>query len=189
MHILFVILIILAGLIAIMLLLALLTKSAYSIQREVTIGQPVQQVFGYVRLIRNQEVYSQWLMQDPTNKISYSGTDGRVGFVSEWEGEKQAGKGAQEIIGLTADSSIKLELRFEKPFKNLAYTEMTTAATGNNQTLVTWKMYGNNKFPMTLFNLVADGLLGKDMEKSLSNLKRILEMPTSDQTTANQLNN
>jgi len=34
---------------------------------------------------------------------------------------------------------------------------------------------GTNKFPMNLMNIIIDGLLGKDLEKSLANVKQNLE--------------
>jgi len=175
MNIFLVILLIIAILIAFLLFLALVTKGEYVIERDIVIDQPRQKVFDYIKLIKNQEVYSYWVMQDPTNKIVYKGIDGTIGFLGAWEGQKQAGKGEQEIIALVDGKSINVEVRFEKPFKNTAQTVITTTAISENQTKVTWQMIGKNKFPFTLFNLVIDGMLGKDMSKSLVNLKVILE--------------
>jgi len=175
MNIFLAILLLIAILILFLLFLALVTKGEYVIERDLVIDQPLQKVFDYIKLIKNQETYSYWVMQDPTNKIAYKGIDGTVGFLGAWEGQKQAGKGEQEIVALVDGKSINVEVRFEKPFKNTAQTIMTTAAIGENQTQVTWRMDGENKFPFTLFNLVIDGMLGKDMSKSLVNLKGILE--------------
>ncbi len=178
MNIILVILLVIVILIAFLAFLALVTKSAYTIERDVVIDQPLHKVFDYIKMIKNQEKYSHWVMQDPTNKIRYIGTDGTVGFISKWEGNKQSGKGEQEIMAIEEGKGTKVEVRFEKPFKNIAIFDMLTTAIGENQTKVTWRMLGRNKFPMTLFNLVADGLLGKDMSKSLTNLKVILESNT-----------
>ncbi len=158
-----------------LLFLALITKGEYQITRDIVVNRPNHEVFDYIKLIRNQEQYSYWVMQDPTNKITYFGEDGTIGFLSKWEGEKKAGKGEQEIIAIDEGNSTRVEVRFEKPFKNTAFTEMLTKDLGESQTQVTWRMIGKNKFPMTLFNLVIDNLLGKDMEKSLLNLKQLLE--------------
>ena len=43
------------------------------------VNKPKQQVFDYVKLIKNQEQYSVWVMKDPNIKIVYTGTDGTVG--------------------------------------------------------------------------------------------------------------
>ena len=114
-------------------------------------------------------------MQDQNVKIEYKGVDGTEGFMSAWEGNKQAGKGEQEIIKIKENSSINFELRFEKPFKNVVQTYMHTTAIGPMQTQVKWTLEGQNSYPMNLFNLFIDNLLGKDLSVSLDNLKRILE--------------
>jgi uncharacterized protein YndB with AHSA1/START domain len=172
---LFIIISFLAISIALLLLLALFIKPSYAIVREIIIDAPRKEVFDYIRLVKNQEKYSHWVMQDPTNKITYKGVDGTVGFLSAWEGKKGAGKGEQEMVAIEEGMHIHMELRFEKPFKNVAHTYFTTIDTSDAKTLVKWQMVGKNKFPMTLFNLFIDNFLGKDMDKSLANLKHILE--------------
>jgi uncharacterized protein YndB with AHSA1/START domain len=179
MNIVLVVLLVLGIIILFLLFLAAVTKGAYVIQRQIVIDKPVQEVFDYIKLVKNQEQYSHWVMQDPTNKITYTGVDGTIGFLGAWEGEQRAGKGEQEIVDLKNNESTRLEVRFEKPFKNTAYTTMTTVPLNLNQTQVNWEMEGRNKFPMTLFNLVIDSLLGKDMQKSLTNLKQILDTKSS----------
>jgi uncharacterized protein YndB with AHSA1/START domain len=174
MNIILIILLVIGILIAFLLFLALITNGAYSIERDIIIDRPRQQVFDYIKLVKNQEQYSYWVMHDPTNKIEYIGTDGTVGFLSKWQGEKSAGKGEQEITNIDEGNSTNIEVRFEKPFKNIATVDMFTKSIDANKTQVTWRMTGRNKFPMTLFNLVIDNVLGKDMSKSLTNLKQIL---------------
>jgi hypothetical protein len=175
MNIILIILLVIGILIAFLLFLALITKGAYSIERDIIINRPHEEVFDYVKLIKNQEKYSYWVMQDPTNRIEYFGTDGTVGFLSKWEGDKRAGKGEQEIMTIDEGNSTSVEIRFEKPFKNIGQTYMSTTSIAPDQTQVKWKMTGKNKFPMTLFNLVIDSVLGKDIATSLNNLKQILE--------------
>ncbi len=165
------ILLIIGILIVFLSLLALIIKKSYSIERDIIIDLPVSVIFDYVKLVRNQEQYNVWVMRDPNVNIQYSGIDGKVGFISAWHGNKQAGKGEQEIIEMVEDKFIKLELRFEEPFKNIGHTYMYTEQLSPTQTRVKYLMVGENKFPMTLFNLIIDGVLGKDLQQSLSNLK------------------
>lgn len=68
-----------------------------------------------------------------------------------------------------------MEIRFERPFKNVGQTFLITTIIAPNQTKLTYQMIGTNKFPMNLMNIIIDGLLGKDLEKSLTNVKQILE--------------
>ena len=53
---------------------------------------------------------------------------------------------------------------------------MITKSIESNQTNLKWLMVGKNKFPMNLMNMIIDGMLGKDLSKSLKNVKRILEI-------------
>lgn len=175
MNILFSILLFVIVLIVFLSFLALVVKNEYIIQRDIVIHRPLSEVFEFVKMVKNQEKYSKWVMADPHVKIDYNGIDGTVGFVSAWEGNKQAGKGEQEIKRIEPLMLINIEIRFEKPFKNVAQTSMYTTAITENQTNVKWMMEGRNSYPMNLFNLFIDNILGKDLNESLNNLKRILE--------------
>ncbi|RZJ46396.1 MAG: polyketide cyclase [Flavobacterium sp.] len=175
MTILFSILLFLAILIGFLLFLALIIKKEYSIERDITIDKSKEEVFDYIKIMRNQEKYNVWVMKDPNVKLVYTGTDGTEGFTCAWEGNKQAGKGEQEFKKIDDGNSLNIELRFEKPFESTSQTYLFTKAVGKNQTNLKWQMVGKNKFPMNLMNMVIDGLLGKDLERSLSNVKQILE--------------
>lgn len=164
----------LAVLIGFLFFLALIIKKEYTIEREITIDKPVAEVFDYVKHMRNQEKYNVWVMKDPNVKLIYTGTDGTEGFSCAWEGNKQAGKGEQEFKKIEDGKLINIELRFEKPFENVAQTYLYTTAVGQNQTNLKWQMVGRNNFPMNLMNIIIDGLLGKDLQQSLGNIKRIL---------------
>jgi uncharacterized protein YndB with AHSA1/START domain len=175
MTILITILLFIAILIGFLLFLALITKNNYTIEREIIINKPINEVFNYIILIKNQENYNVWVMKDPNVKIAYQGIDGTEGFTSTWEGNKQAGKGEQEIKKIDNLKSINIEIRFEKPFQNIGQTYMETSIIDENQTVLKYKMTGRNKFPFNLINLFIDGLLGKDLQQSLINMQQILE--------------
>ena len=162
--------------IGVVLIIALFIKKEYSIQREITISKPNQQVFDYIKHLKNQDQYSKWVMTDPAMKKDFKGTDGTIGFVYAWDSNnKQAGKGQQEIVNIKEGQQLDIEVRFEKPFKSTARTPFITEATSANQTKVTWGMVGKSAYPMNVMNLFMDKMLGKDLEVSLTNLKTILE--------------
>ncbi|MEO6731099.1 MAG: SRPBCC family protein [Ferruginibacter sp.] len=169
--ILFVILII----IAIPLVIALFVKKDYSVERTITINKPKQAVFDYVKHLKNQDNYSKWVRMDPTMKKDFRGTDGTVGFVYAWDGNKEAGKGEQEIKEIKEGERMDVEVRFEKPFEGIATAPIITEAVSQDQTKVTWGMKGKSNYPMNFMNLFMDGMLGKDIETSLDTLKQILE--------------
>lgn len=176
MEILLTILAVIAGIIALLLLIALLTKKEFTLEKQVTIDRPKQDVFNYLKLIKNQENYSVWVMKDPNLTIVYTGTDGTVGFKSSWESnDKNVGVGEQEIIKINEGESTEVEIRFKKPFEATNYALTTVATMGDYQTKVTQVFYGKSKFPMNLMNLMMDKFVGGDMQKSLENLKTNLE--------------
>lgn len=170
------ILLVIAGLIVLALVAALFISKEYSIKKEVTINRSSQEVYDYVKLVRNQEHYSKWVMMDPGMQKETKGTDGTIGFVYAWDSQmKEVGKGEEEIVELDNGRKVRLEIRFIKPFESTAFTEMTTEAMSANQTKVTWEMSGVSKYPMNLMNLFMSGILGGDLEKSLQTLKGVLE--------------
>ncbi len=165
------------AIIALVLIIALFVKKDYKVEREVTINKPKQQVFDYIKMLKNQNNYSKWAMMDPNMKKEYRGTDGTVGFVSAWEGNKEVGKGEQEIKGITEGQRMDFEIRFEKPFKSVANGYMTNEALGETQTKVKWAFAGNMPYPMNAMQLFMnmDKSIGGDLQTGLDNLKALLE--------------
>lgn len=176
MNILITILIAIAAIIALFLLIAAFTKKSFVLSKHILINSPKETVFNYIKLLRNQEHFSVWVMRDPNIKITYTGTDGATGFISAWKSnDKKVGEGAQEIINIQEGQSIEVKIRFEKPFKAINYAMNEVSTTADGRTLVTQTFTGVSKFPMNIVNLFMDKLIGKDMQTSLRNLKTVLE--------------
>lgn len=164
--------------IAIPLVIALFVKKDYSVEREITINKPKQEVFNYVKYLKNQDNYSKWATMDPNMKKTYRGTDGTVGFVSAWESDKDdVGTGEQEIKKITEGERIDFELRFIKPFEATEPAYMTTESVSENQTKVKWGFSGHISYPMNIMMLSMDfeKMIGDDLETGLLNLKSKLE--------------
>jgi uncharacterized protein YndB with AHSA1/START domain len=176
MNILLTILFIIAGLVALLLIIALFTKKEFGVERSITINKPRMDVFNYARMLKNQEQYSVWVMRDPNVQVVYTGTDGTVGAMSAWKSDnKHVGIGEQEIKKIHEGESIEVEVRFKKPFEDTNYARTTVTDAGNGQSKIATLFYGHNKFPKNLMNLVLDKMLGKDMVKNLENMKNNLE--------------
>lgn len=171
-----IILLVIAVIIVLFLITALLVKKDFTLEKHVVINRPKAEVFNYLKLIRNQEKYSVWVMKDPNIKIIYTGTDGTAGFTSSWTSDdKNVGIGEQEIIKLNEGESMEVEIRFKKPFEAVNYAKTTVTAIDANTTNITNLFYGKSKFPMNVMNLFMDKLVGKDMQQNLQNLKQNLE--------------
>lgn len=175
MNILLTILMVIGSIIVLFLLVALLVKKDFSLQKEVVIHKPKQDVFNYIKLLKNQEQYSVWVMRDPQVKLVYTGTDGTVGAVSAWESnDKNVGIGEQEIKKITEGESVEVEIRFKKPFEATNHAR-TTVSLVDGGTKVTNTFYGRSKFPMNIMNLMMEKMVGKDMQQNLLNLKKNME--------------
>jgi hypothetical protein len=96
-------------------------KKDYTISASTVINRPLNDVFNYVKILKNQENYSKWVIADPNAKLNYIGEDGAIGFISQWESElKNVGIGEQEIMYINENDSYQVEIRFKKPFEELA---------------------------------------------------------------------
>ncbi|SKB85002.1 SRPBCC family protein [Dyadobacter psychrophilus] len=176
MKIILTILAVLAGIIVLLLIVALFVKKEYEVRREITVNKPRSEVFNYIKFIKNQDFYNKWVMADPNMKKTYAGVDGTVGFRYAWDSKDgNAGQGEEEITNITEGEKINIEIRFVRPFEGIGLTEMTTSPANGDQTRVSWGMKGVSKYPMNISNLFIGGMLGKDLETSLNNLKNILE--------------
>ena len=170
------ILIALGIIIAIPLILAVFVKKDYTVVRDITINKPKQEVFNYVKSLKNQSNFSTWTMMDPKMKQTFRGEDGTVGSVSAWESE-QMGNGEQEIKKITEGERIDTELRFFGMFGSTSPGYFTTEAVSETATKVTWAMNGHMAYPLNFMQLFMsmDKVIGSEYEKSLVNLKGILE--------------
>ena len=176
MSILITILAVIGGIIALFLIIAFFTPREFSVEKQIAISKPKQEVFNYLKLLKNQEYYSVWVMKDPNIKLVYTGTDGTVGATSAWTSDdKNVGVGEQEIKKITDGESMEVEIRFKKPFQATNNAVTAVGSTANGQTTVSNLFYGKSKFPMNFSNLFMGKLVGKDMQKNLENLKAILE--------------
>ena len=166
---------IIVAVVLLVLVIALIIGKDYTVEREIVINKPKQQVFDYIKQIKNEDNYSKWNMQDPNMKKEFRGTDGTVGFVYAWDGNDKAGKGEQEIQQINEGESIVTELRFVKPFEGLAHTTMRTEAVSENETKVRWSFTSSMPYPMNIMKPLVTKMLAADQDLSLQNLKAQLE--------------
>jgi len=163
---------IILGLIALVLITALFVEKKFAVKREVTINKPNQEVFDYIKYLKNQDNFSIWAKADPAMKKEYKGTDATVGFMSAWESEK-VGQGNQTITAIKEGERIDYDLHFIKPFKADNHAYMSTVAVDSTHTNVTWGFEGEMKYPFNIFRLFHD--IGDDLQTGLENLKAVLE--------------
>jgi uncharacterized protein YndB with AHSA1/START domain len=171
-------LILLLAILAIPLAAAAFMDKYFTIEERIIIDRPVNEVFSYLKLLRHSEQYNKWVMTDPDLKKEFAGTDGTAGFIYRWNSNmKQVGQGEQEIKQIIEGERIDYQIRFIKPFTGTSVSSLITNAAGNGQTQVTWTFGGERNFIMCLFHLLFNlsKALGKDLQTSLQNMKKVLE--------------
>lgn len=160
------------ALVALILIIALFAPKEFGGQSEIVINKPQQEVYDYIKYLKNQDNYGTWHQMDPAMKKSFEGTDGTVGFVYMWNSEKFfVGKGKQVITKLDG-TKMESDLFFadsEEPAKSV----ISTTAQEPNKTLVKWTVKGVSPYPWNFMNLLFN--MDKDFEKGLQNLKTQLE--------------
>lgn len=152
------------------LVVALFLPKEMNAESEITINKPKQEVFDYIKYVKNQDNFGKWQLSEPDLKKSYEGTDGTVGFKYSWDGKK-LGKGSQQITHIVDGERVDSEMRFS--FGDPAQAYFITEDLGNRQTKVKWGIKGKSMYPFNLMNLFYD--MNQDFEEGLTNLKAVLE--------------
>jgi hypothetical protein len=175
MNILLSILLSIVGIITLVLIIALFLKKEHYVKREIIINAPLQPVFDFLKLLKNQDKFNKWAKADPNRKWEYKGIDGTVGFIIAWNGNKKAGEGEKEIMAIIEGKRIETQIRFVKPMAMIADVTMATEAISANQTKVSLINSGTIKYPMNIFIPLAEKNFPKDMDESLATLKNLFE--------------
>ena len=114
-------------------------------------------------------------MTGPDRERTYKGTDGTVGYIYSWKGNKSAGQGEKEIMNIIEGKKIETEIRFVKPMAATSRMIMETESLPGDQTKVYWSNAGRLNYPLNIMVPMMEKMLPKDMDSSLSALKNILE--------------
>ena len=149
-------------------------KKTMVINSEVVIDLPKEAVWDYVRLLRNQEQYNTWILQDPNIKMKYSGTDGTPGFVAAWQSKTRMGNGEQVITKVYEGEGYESELHFEN-HENITYTKVMLESVDGGKTKVSMVMSATPSFPMNIMMPMMQKVLKKNMDENSAKLKAILE--------------
>ena len=126
------------SIIGLIVLLALFAPKNYNVSRSVQVNKPLEEVFNYIKYVKKQNDCSPWKKKDPNMKQEFEGTDGEVGFISCWEGNKEVGTGEQEITRVVENETLESQLRFLKPWKSQSDAYITVDSIDVTTTRVTW---------------------------------------------------
>lgn len=166
---------IILSVVAILFLSGLIMRKAHFVEREIIVNQSLPHVFNYIKFLKNQDEFNIHTMASSDRIRNFKGEDGFVGFVYAWSGDKGAGVGEKEILEIVDGEKIVFEIRFKKPMVTKARIVMKTECIAENQTKVIWSNSGELIYPINILIPLMEKSVGKGMQKSLLNLKRILE--------------
>ena len=169
------ILIALLGVVVLLVLAAALMPKDFKIEREIVINKSQVEVFDYLKMMKNEHEWSPWAKKDPNMKQEIKGRDGTVGGIHAWSGNKEVGVGEAEIMALTPNTRIDLELRFSEPMKATHKAYYLTEEVTLNETKVVWGMTGRTAFPFNLVCFFMQKKVAHEFEEGLKNLKVVLE--------------
>lgn len=148
-----------------------------NLEKEIVINKPKDLVFAELKTFKNHSYWSPWAKKDPNMKQEFKGTDGTVGFISSWDGNKDVGTGEEEIKNIVEGERIDVELRFKKPWEDTSKAYFVTIPAGDNMTTVKWGFNGNSPFPFNLICYLTNmkDQLGNEFYLGLVGLKEYIE--------------
>lgn len=169
-------LIVIGVIIAAILILGLIMPKKFEVSRTVSIDAPREFVFQKVNSLEKMDVWSPWSKLDPNMKSESIGTEGAVGSIRKWKGNKDVGEGEQEIKEIIPNELMHNEIRFKNLMEstNQVFLKLVES---NGKTAVTWQMVGESSFPFNAMGAFVsmDKMIGPDFEKGLNELKKLVE--------------
>ncbi|TDS58104.1 hypothetical protein C8P70_11316 [Myroides indicus] len=166
------IILILLIVLAIPLIIALFVPNESTSEGQVIINKPKQEVFDYIKYVKNQDNFGVWQLSDTEMKTTSKGTDGTVGFKYSWD-SKKLGKGAQVITKIVEGVRMESDMFFYDFDDTPSKAHFTVEEQSPDKTLVKWGVSWTTPYPWNLMSLFYN--MDKDFEKGLEKLKEILE--------------
>lgn len=166
--------------ISILLIVAAVKSPDYMVTRSIVINAPAEKIFPYLNNQKLAEKWGSWMEIDPDSKMSYSGPDEGVGSVGSWTGGKQMGTGSATIVNVIPNQKVEIRLEYTEPMNMIQDTDYLITPEGAGSK-VTWTVRGKNNFVGRLMCMFADmeKMVGGMFEKGLSNLKTLVESPST----------
>jgi hypothetical protein len=162
-------------LLVVLVIAAYLLPRQVHVDRSIAIEAPRAAVFAQINGFQTFNTWSPWFELDPNAKYTFEGPATGVGSKMSWVGDPSTlGSGSQVITAVQADERVASDVDFGQG--GIAKQVITLAGNGAG-TKVVWGLdidLGMNPISR-YFGLAMDGMVGRDFEKGLRNLKRVVE--------------
>ncbi|AWA30165.1 hypothetical protein HYN48_08760 [Flavobacterium magnum] len=168
------ILLVIAVLAGLLLVVAAFLPAHYTVVKTGEVNRPKQQVFDYIKSLKNQEQFSVWVMKDSKIQLVYTGVDGTVGSSVSWKSEEM-GEGSQTIAALS-DNKVDIDLNFIKPMQDQPKASMQVDEVDAGRSKITYTFSGDAPYPVgRLMSIIGRQFIGDAYEQNLTNIKKNLE--------------
>lgn len=151
-------------------------EGTFHYERSGVINAPAEKIFPYISQFKLGETWSPYEKVDPNMKKTFTGTDGQVGSVMEFKGNKDAGAGKLELVNLVPNQSVDIKLTMIEPIfaENLVQYKLTPEGDG---TRFTWSMSGDGGFVGKLISVFMDceNMVEEQFSAGIVNLKNVIE--------------
>ncbi len=152
-------------------------ESKFHYERSDVIAAPADKIFPLISNFKMGEQWTPYEKVDPNMKKNFTGNDGQVGSVYEFEGNMEVGTGKLEMLNIVPNELVEIKLTMIKPFfgENHIQYKLTPEGTG---TRFTWSMSGDGGFMSKLMSVLidCDKMIGDQFLQGINNLKAIVEV-------------
>ncbi len=162
------------GLAAVLVVGGMLLSSTFKVSRSVVVNATPEAVYPLVADPRRWKEWSVWNQRDPKMEVTYSGPDSGAGAAWAWKSASE-GDGKMTFTAAEPGRRVAYDLYFPD-FGTTSRGDLNFAPEGAG-TRVTWVMNGDmgSNIIFRWMTLFADGMVGKDFEGGLANLKLLAE--------------
>ena len=85
--------------------------------RTIVINRSREEVYNFVRQLKNQPYWIPWFKRDPNAVLKYKGDDGKIDSSFYWRGNSRVGEGVQRIVKTKLGRILETRILFIKPVK------------------------------------------------------------------------
>lgn len=150
-------------------------EGKFHYERSDYIQAPADKIFPYISNFKMGGLWNPFEKKDPNMKKTYTGTDGQVGSVLEFDGNREAGSGTLEMLKIVPNELVVMKLTMTKPMKaeNIIEYKLTPDA---GVTRFTWSMSGDGGFMGKLVNVFIDceKMIAGPMLQGIADLKTVV---------------
>lgn len=169
---------ILAGLVAVILVLGLIQPKHFESEYSISIDAPKEAIFKKINNLKTWEEWGPWKAVDPTIVVTYGEKTEGPGASYSWAGDKKlTGSGKLTISESTPSSFVKTSLEFDGQGKGEGWFRLEDGDDGG--TVAYWGMGFEVPYPFNAFTIFRSSADKKKMDDmfntGLSNLKEICE--------------